>query len=1013
MRRSPRLPSFEPLRKLARTRDSECIDTPAERLRLSLAVRGWAPPTELLIDDPDGPLTLSTVAPDVLTSPETQPGRWYLTTDVRVRSLVGSSFAQILAELTQRKLSSDKEDAVFQAFCFAFGLDKTVSVATPEDLLRSLANIVSWLDPAGEHLQSLFDKLTAHLESQERRADLERITKSELVGREREIAVLKDFARAGPVIGDYIYIYGAGGSGKTSLLRRFAFDLERGKSKARVIEIDLDRIEVDPGEPATLDLELARQLLVLRPELAPQLRDVSRSVLRARSSQADDTVRRRTKGQASDPIESESRLVDRAELESIVEESRLHEIASEPGTILVVDTIEVAAARGADVLTSLGAWLSRLVNRGTRLILAGRDKPDTETSRFLLRQMPPRALYIHLEALDEGFAKEVLRSYGLSDSEFLDGVVSTLPRNPLLLRTAAEIYRDESKRAAAQQWLDDGKVDPAVAEAYLVHRIVAHLPDRTARPYLLAALCLPWLDRTLITEVVAPAVDDGRVPSKAQAGEIYDAISSAEWLASPDTELKRLEWSTELREIIMKVMPAAPSAQRYAQKVRLLALVAHGRRNQAKDRAMLAYHLLRHSNDLERVRELLRDRPTVLEFYRYAQDLPKNLTESILGPTAPWRDEMLADVAPIARRSSKAEWREYLEGGLRKIGTGTKLVTSGNALQSLSIYRERPTRERGTPPNFVIEALCDEALWNTDRSDPAFVETEAVIEELHRDYRKKGLVDFERLRLIARLELLRGETSVLKPERLLDMALHLTNGAPDTGLRSILRIADAMSGQRILRMIPPPKSAASFQTTPRNLIPDADGWLPIDVPSIRVDAIVKFDPLWIDTFEQMLERSTIRPVRLPVPNLVPMLARLKRSRFSTVAELLRVLRVNVRMTIPDMSPQSAQMMLQGSFPELQKPLVSAVRDLALRDHQLASSLITRTRDAFPACPRDFRDIEGLLERNDAAWLPAFLSYVDRSGLLKTFVTAPELRGHPASQAARSWIEALLPKLSRL
>lgn len=1009
--RSP-LPSLEPLKRLVGGRASDAREpvSAAERLRLSLAVRGWTSPTRLLPAVGGDSSILRTVAPDVLTSPEREPGCWYLSTDVRVHALAAAPTSVLHQELARAKAEEDANDPVFTAFRMALGLEEPTRARLSDLTLRALGNVVRWLDPAGRELQTLFDRIAAQLESEERQADLRRLTSVEMIGRERELAALHTFAsRSGRGAWGHLYLHGAGGSGKTFLLRRFALEHSRRNPGAKLIELDLDRIELDPGDPATLDLELSRQLVVLMPELAPRLRTATREVLRARAGQAEDRRSRGERGPiVASSVADEAEFVDRAELESFAEDAGLHDLVAETGALLVVDTLEVAAARGADVLATLGAWLERLAERDVRMILAGRDRPSAEISRFLLDAIVGEREEVHLGELDESAAAKLLLDRGVPEEAAARVAARALPRNPLLLATAAEVYRDPGAREVAALHHARGEVDPGTAERYLHDRIVRHLPDRSAQKYLLAALCLPWIDKQIVAEVVAPAVDGGLVPPSKSASRILEALAKASWLASPAAEGDKLEWSDELRRLVLRLIPVAPSASDVGARVRLLAMVRHGRRRTPEDRAMLAYHMLAGGAATQPVLETVRDRPALELLARHADGLSSDTRDEILRRTSYWHVDRDDDRAALVRQRSDRGWLAYLEGTGSKSGTGNRLAASGMGREGIRLYRERPTRPSGTPPNFILQALAQEGAWNTDPSDPAHVDARRMLEELAEDHARSGSVDRERLYRLVLLELLRGEESVVDPVELADKALRFTEGKPDASLRSLLRVADALSGVDLLRKALPPRTAAAFLTTPRNLLPSPDGWTPLRSASVRLDAIVKLDAEWIGAFQQAERDGLVSVKGRKALRLDRVLGRLDGAPFTELAKLLRDLRLHTRFDMSWVGPRLAETLLTGLATELQKPLTAALRDLRELDPVAAINVLDRTGALMGARPREIRNVDELVGRNAAIWLPAFVGYADRCGLLPSLAASPELNRHPAAKATLRWEHALRP-----
>ncbi len=110
----------------------------------------------------------------------------------------------------------------------------------------------------------------------------------------------------------------------------------------------------------------------------------------------------------------------------------------------------------------------------------------------------------------------------------------------------------------------------------------------------------------------------------------------------------------------------------------------------------------------------------------------------------------------------------------RSGGCGSKATTrpkekaagssNARAADALALYRSRPTRAKGLPPTFVIQALADDAQWDADDVDIAQA-IDALAAEFAKGDRASRKIIRSRLYWLTRLSLLTRSGPLSEPHR--------------------------------------------------------------------------------------------------------------------------------------------------------------------------------------------------------------------------------------------------------
>lgn len=812
------------------------VDTPkpsepmnhAAELRLALAVRGWVDPVPLLpagLSVNERAKVLDAVAPDIQMALREQPGMWYLRDQERQRFLTTSPPVDLQRAMIRRG-ERDSQDPVFKALELRRQTIPADLSPYRTEVLKALGSTFTWLDrdlnwqpetlsfwgmepdPDGVKL-----RVAATLARRRRREDVERMTKGKMRGRDSELAQLVQWANApqkGTNRGRLLYLSGIGGVGKSTLFAHLEKQLgTANEPRPLLVHIDCDMPGFDPTDPVALDLALFPQLAIALPGEAPELMGRANDLARAtRETDADylATLRkpgkrsRLRKAEADRPVESyvelESAVTQKAGERSSLSDNALSRLGDRT-LVLLFDTAELMLARAAVATSSEIAgtadWfesLTGLMNGAdVRVLMAGRNPPSDTEVGALSRQVEMRAGWqvdpvIVLGDLEEHEAKALLVDLGVDDLGLAAKAAKVLPRTPLILKIAADVYlAGNAARAEFSATIEAANIDASVARRYLTERIVNHLASPAAKPYALAAMVLPRVTEPLMLAAVLPVVGT-EPPTPRRAREVLRGLCDAGWLVREDPGGKSLTFHPEVRRLALDLMVSDPDLARQLLQVRGLARDYHKRRRQAGDSTFRAYYDLLLGVELRRTMRLdLNLLGAALD------DLPQTARDHLAPPYH-------SNAADIASPSASAEWAEYVEGSGRRDGEGDRLVKRGHADAALELYRSRPTQPPGLPPTFVLQALADAGYFSSSEVniDAAVADANAEL-DVHASGERLPNWLRSRIYWLTRYTLMARPGPLSQGHRaLLTAAAHLTSGAgPVLLFPSITSVAEAFA----------------------------------------------------------------------------------------------------------------------------------------------------------------------------------------------------------------------------
>lgn len=573
------------------------------RFRLALAVRDWVNPFDLVtaatgssdaISRDHATAALEAIAPDVETAPSEKKGAWWLNVEARRRALVGRPVEQIREEVRAPLLLTDIRDPIHIAFRQIYGVETRELDWLTDNELHALEQVEGWLGNAmPPPLRS--PEIARLLAARQRGESAARLTATPIFGREPILAAIEaqlggPFAPAAePKV---VHVWGPGGVGKSTILALFEQQLLEIQENIVVVHLDFDRVDLDPFSPVLLDLELLRQL-PLKDSNTPDLESKRQQLANLLAGIEADLAATSGTGVSVEAVSNRST----GERSSVMYNALLMLSQNSRPVALVFDTVEVIEARGQAAVTALTSWARSLVHtvgiHDLRILMAGRSPPSTGILWF------DGTTPIELPDLSFEDAEAMLRTLGVTDRLLAASAAAALPRNPLVLKIASEVYRQQPEDLVEiRNALSTGSIDRVTASRYLAERIVKHVPDVTARSYALGAVLLPKVTPQLLWHVVMPAIDEvsgrsgepegGRQASRAR--RVFSALSRAGWLATPALDGRSFTYHPEVQKLILDLMRADPDRANAIEKVHRRAIRWHESRHGAADRAFAWYH---------------------------------------------------------------------------------------------------------------------------------------------------------------------------------------------------------------------------------------------------------------------------------------------------------------------------------------------------------------------------------------------------------------------------------------
>jgi len=969
---------------------------PTGDLRLRLALRGWTRPSDLAEAKKIEPI-LASLSGEVETAATSRPGQWFLSVASRKLALAGAD-QKAVRDALQVCSPADNEDPVRLAFLQWAKREVPPTGMLPDEQIPAFINVVDWLGP---QWQGPFGATELAAEAARRRhdGDIARMTEYPLIGETHRAALEKllefSLRQADGRVGA-IYVHGGGGAGKTTVLAFLQRQLGERLPPATALRLDFDDAAIDPARMVTLNLALVDQLASAVPEQRSWAADAG-SMLRRLAATQRSADASRMNVQKMAVQEEMSRSRGASDESSIVWNMLAPERIPRP-VVLILDTAELVLAHSDRIAAGVADWIAFLTTEGgasdLRLVIAGRDPPPagdegSHAVRNLLDRLAENGAHfeppIALAELDPDEAAELLRNSGLEDEAMIAAAVGAVPGNPLLLRITADALRrgDIEMQEAVQQAHAQSQVDPASASNYLMRRIVAHVADPVARPYVLASLYLPVLTREVLEAAVIPAVDRTHGTSsdaaelKRTASRVFAAFTGTYWLTRPTLDTRYVPFNRELRAFALQLLAALPEAPTLERDVRQLAAIHHLRKRSGHDKAMAFYHLAMLGLPLPRPR----DRGALVGHLRDVLEEMPSAVRAWLEPVEqeePTRVPEKAPSNPATHPSmSDSDWLLYLEGDGKREGEGDQLVRADKAADALQLYSDRPTRTPGRPPTFVVRALAEQGDWNSKLIDPGALEDEA-----------EAAGPSDRLYWLTRLALLRGKGRL--SDRFIDVltrACESAQGPALAELPSLVVVAELTSNRTIMPERMRRAVAKSGVNARPFLVPVfAEKSLKL---SLKADQVVVIQSDWYARVANVA-RQTHGIDMAGRNNWVfgvasKAMLQLDGEPLAAINDFYHRLDDQIEIVLDQLELQSRILLLRGQTPEFHRPLRQALLTVCGDGYvgPKTKAICDRVLDAMSIRPAEMRK-DTFYERlagNPSVWSAALIGYADQCRLL--------------------------------
>lgn len=315
---------------------------------------------------------------------------------------------------------------------------------------------------------------------------------------------------------------GIGGVGKSTLVAKFLVDHAADEvSSPRLVfsYLDFDRAAISGLQPATLLLELLRQLACQLPHAKPALDQLRTQVqenvakVAALPSFSGDDV---SSAQAGLPRE----LIDRSQMNLYLEllARSLNEVHDKRVILVVLDTFEEVQLLGDEATVRVEEFIEDLLRALPlmRVLVAGRDEADgffRSSARLVLKgfgDKPSRRAFLETRGVPRKLSEQIAAQAG---------------GRPLALLLAARLVSEYKENSLDLSWMErfKARLDETLTEGILYERILQHIPDERLRRIAHPGLVLRRLDADAIVHVLAPTLGLGDMSLEA-AGQLLDLL---------------------------------------------------------------------------------------------------------------------------------------------------------------------------------------------------------------------------------------------------------------------------------------------------------------------------------------------------------------------------------------------------------------------------------------------------------------------------------------------------------
>lgn len=465
------------------------------------------------------------------------------------------------------------------------------------ELLEPLRFLIHW-DPVAK--TDAFIGRTAELRELRKFVDVLK-SKSFLESVQRNYSMLfEDESRA-------LVLSGIGGVGKSTLVAKFLVDhIANAAPTTRLIfsYLDFDRTAVSGAQPATLLLEIMRQLACQLPkardrlnQLRTQVQENVASVAAMPSFSGSD--------EASAVAGLPRELIDRSQMNLYLEPLArcLNDAHDDRVMLVVLDTFEEVQLLGDEATARVEGFIEDMLRvlPHMRVLIAGRDEAAgffRAAARLALKgfgDKPSRRAFLESRGVSRNLSEQIAAQAG---------------GRPLALLLAARLVSEFNEESLDLSMMERFKArfDETLTEGILYERILQHIPDERLRQIAHPGLVLRRLDTDVIVYVLAPTLGLGDISVEAaqqllallrRQRDLVREEPDGSVVHRPDVRTQMLQLMTQQNPgLVDRLHQAAVKFYRYRQS----AAVGAEARIQAGIEEI--YHLLCLGQQLKRVLEL-------------------------------------------------------------------------------------------------------------------------------------------------------------------------------------------------------------------------------------------------------------------------------------------------------------------------------------------------------------------------------------------------------------------------
>lgn len=392
------------------------------------------------------------------------------------------------------------------------------------------------------------------------------------VGRENELAQLYDFLNRQRVnLWEGIYISGAGGTGKSTLIAKFSLDVLHNKT-IPLIFLDFDRPGIDPEDSSWLNEEFARQLVRQYPAHSDDLKQYNNY-----NQLMQDNLR----NSRESLLEStEYNKISSTIFSFISPILRTENISS---ILLVLDTMEEVVQQNS--FQKLINWISTLAEAlyiDIKVVFSGRTVPDNSEHLFMS---------MTIDAFDAATASAFLTKLGTTPDNIKQIVTSDkIPLRPLELKLIDKILKEQSITfSVLVQELFEGSAEihsGAFFTGLIYRRILNRIKNPLVRKIAYPGLLLRYLTPELLL-MLQPVIGIPRIDA-AEAKKMTDDLAKYGWLCNIIDE--KLWHRKDLRRTMIRMLQLQDPE--LAQSIHKAAISYFNQFDRPESKAESTYHSL-------------------------------------------------------------------------------------------------------------------------------------------------------------------------------------------------------------------------------------------------------------------------------------------------------------------------------------------------------------------------------------------------------------------------------------